>query len=105
MSGPVCPFTLSVRRGRDEASRHSGRTLMSNQTIGRRALLQAAGLAAVAASGAVPLREASAQQQVRYSSGSEAATLKAPANACDCHMHIYDSPFPVAANATLRPPH
>jgi len=77
---------------------------MSNQTIGRRALLQAAGLAAVAASGAIPLREASAQHQVRYSSGSEAATLKAPANACDCHMHIYDSRFPVAANATLRPP-
>ena len=42
-------------------------------------------------------------QQVPYSSGTEAPKLKAPANACDCHMHIYDSRFPVAANATLRP--
>jgi D-galactarolactone isomerase len=42
-------------------------------------------------------------QQVPYSSGTEAPKLQAPANACDCHMHIYDSRFPVAANATLRP--
>jgi len=27
-----------------------------------------------------------------------------PANACDCHMHIYDSRFPVAETAALRPP-
>ncbi len=77
---------------------------MVNQPIGRRGLLQGAGLVALAAGGAVPLREARAQHQVRYSSGTAAATLKAPANACDCHMHIYDSRFPVAANATLRPP-
>jgi predicted TIM-barrel fold metal-dependent hydrolase len=77
---------------------------MVNQTIGRRALLKGAGVVALAASGAVPLREARAQHQVRYSSGTEAAKLKAPVNACDCHMHIYDSRFPVAANATLRPP-
>ena len=76
---------------------------MVNQPIGRRGLLQGA-LVALAAGGAVPLREARAQHQVRYSSGTAAATLKAPANACDCHMHIYDSRFPVAANATLRPP-
>jgi predicted TIM-barrel fold metal-dependent hydrolase len=77
---------------------------MVNQTIGRRALLKGAGVVALAASGAVPLREARAQHQVRYSSGTEAAKLKAPVNACDCHMHIYDGRFPVAANATLRPP-
>src|SRR6266446_3964939 len=77
---------------------------MGNHTIGRRALLQGAGVVALTASGAIPLREAQAQHQVRYSAGTAAATLKAPANACDCHMHIYDSRFPVAANATLRPP-
>lgn len=32
-----------------------------------------------------------------------APKLKAPVNACDCHMHIYDSRFPRAPNATLRP--
>src|SRR5258708_6876295 len=97
----------SCARDRDSVSPapiHNGRTLMVNQTIGRRALLKGAGVVALAASGAVPLREARAQHQVRYSSGTEAAKLKAPVNACDCHMHIYDSRFPVAANATLRPP-
>ena len=42
-------------------------------------------------------------QQVPWSSGTEAPKLKAPANACDCHMHIYDAKYPVAANATLKP--
>lgn len=26
------------------------------------------------------------------------------AHACDCHMHVYDRRYPVAAGATLRPP-
>src|SRR5688500_16962735 len=30
------------------------------------------------------------QHSVPNSSGSEAPKLKAPENACDCHMHIYD---------------
>ena len=29
--------------------------------------------------------------QIPHSSGTEAPKLKAPANACDCHMHIYDA--------------
>jgi D-galactarolactone isomerase len=44
-----------------------------------------------------------AQQLVPWSSGTEPPKLKAPPNACDCHMHIYDSRFPVAPNAKLRP--
>ena len=43
-------------------------------------------------------------QQVPYSSGTELPKLKAPPNACDCHMHIYDSGFPAAPTATLKPP-
>jgi D-galactarolactone isomerase len=43
-------------------------------------------------------------QQVPYSSGTELPKLKAPPNACDCHMHIYDSRFPAAPTATLKPP-
>ena len=42
-------------------------------------------------------------QPVPWSSGTEPPKLKAPPNACDCHMHIYDSRFPVAPNAKLRP--
>ena len=44
-----------------------------------------------------------AAQQVPWSAGTEAARLKAPANAADCHHHIYDSRFPVAPQATLKP--
>jgi len=30
--------------------------------------------------------------------------LKCPADACDCHMHVYDSRFPPAPTATTTPP-
>src|SRR4051812_3354731 len=59
--------------------------------IERRVFL--AGSAALAASGI----SAHAQHSVPNSTGTEAPTLKAPANACDCHMHIYDGErFPPA---------
>ncbi len=31
-------------------------------------------------------------------------TLTAPHGACDCHMHIFDARFPLAANARRREP-
>jgi D-galactarolactone isomerase len=59
--------------------------------IGRRTFLAGAG--ALAGSGMT----AQAQHNVPNSSGSEAPKLEAPANACDCHMHIYDGArFPPA---------
>src|SRR3954451_23906854 len=59
--------------------------------IERRVFL--AGSAALAASGI----SAHAQHAVPNSAGTEAPTLKAPADACDCHMHIYDGErFPPA---------
>jgi len=59
--------------------------------IERRTFLAGAG--ALAASGMT----AHAQHNVPNSSGTEAPKLKAPANACDCHMHIYDGErFPPA---------
>ncbi len=76
---------------------------MSNSAIKRRTFLGGAGWIALAATGGIRIQESRAEQ-VPYSSGTEAPKLKAPANACDCHMHIYDSRFPVAPNATLRPP-
>src|SRR5437868_9943135 len=61
------------------------------EAIRRRTFLAGAG--ALAASG----MSAQAQHNVPNSSGSEAPKLKAPANACDCHMHIYDGErFPPA---------
>ena len=40
---------------------------------------------------------------MKWSAGTEAPKLKAPANATDCHHHIYDARYPVDPKATLRP--
>ena len=72
--------------------------------IARRRLLKGASFVMMSAATSVISVRSGEAQQVPYSSGSEAPKLKAPANTCDCHMHIYDSRFPVAPNATLRPP-
>jgi predicted TIM-barrel fold metal-dependent hydrolase len=58
---------------------------------------------ALAAAAGVRSPGSRAQQPVPWSSGTDLPKLKAPANACDCHMHIYDARFPVDPNATLRP--
>lgn len=60
------------------------------------------------AGAAAPIAEAAPartrqRQTVRWSAGDEPPRTRAPANATDCHFHIYDDRFPVAANATLRP--
>ena len=49
------------------------------------------------AAGGFEMRDARAEHNVPNSDGTEAPKLEAPANACDCHMHIYDTErFPVA---------
>jgi D-galactarolactone isomerase len=68
--------------------------------IARRDFLK--GTAAFAAVSGLSARGASAQT-IPWSSGTEPPKLKAPANACDCHMHIYNGRFPIAPNATLKP--
>jgi D-galactarolactone isomerase len=77
---------------------------MERARIGRRRVLTGAGLVAAAAATGITLRESRAQQVVPYSTGTERPKLKASADAVDCHMHIYDSRFPVAPTATLKPP-
>ena len=69
---------------------------MSENEIGRRTFLKGAGLAALSAVGVVQSEEVRAQSVVPNSAGTEAPRLKAPANACDCHHHIYDARFPFA---------
>lgn len=61
---------------------------MSDEKIARRTFLQGAAVTALTAG--VSRREPSPQFAVPNSSGTEAAKLKAPALACDCHHHIYD---------------
>ncbi len=70
------------------------------RVLKRRTFLQGMGVAAVAAG--MSIRDANAQQ-VPWSSGTNLPKLKMPADACDCHHHIYDSKFPIAPSATLKP--
>ena len=42
--------------------------------------------------------------EVLHSAGTEPPVQRAPAYACDCHFHIYNSDFPAAANASIKPP-
>ncbi len=41
---------------------------------------------------------------VRFSAGTAAPRTPVPEGACDCHVHLYDSRFPAAPAARLRPP-
>src|SRR6266481_5347253 len=59
--------------------------------------------AAGAAVGALGGAGAARAQQVKWSEGTETPKLKAPANACDCHHHIYDAKYPVDPKSVLRP--
>jgi predicted TIM-barrel fold metal-dependent hydrolase len=72
---------------------------MTPEHYSRREVLKAATAAAVVAAYARPADA----QQVKWSAGTEAPKLKAPANATDCHHHIYNAKYPVDPTATLRP--
>lgn len=72
---------------------------MPSDACARRAVL----LSISAAAAGLGAAGGASAQPVPWSSGSEAPKLKAPANAADCHHHIYDQRFPVAPQAVLRP--
>jgi predicted TIM-barrel fold metal-dependent hydrolase len=76
---------------------------MHRISIDRRALMKAAGLMTFAGAAGTFAMDHAGADQVPWSSGTEAPKLKAPADACDCHMHIYDAKYPVAPTATLKP--
>jgi D-galactarolactone isomerase len=67
-----------------------GERVMKDDAMRRRTFLERAGLAALSTALVVQSRDTSAQSGVPNSAGTETPALKAPANACDCHMHIYD---------------
>src|SRR5947209_16076145 len=72
---------------------------MSAESWSRREVLRVVPVAALAAAHARP----ASAQSVKWSAGTEAPRLRAPANATDCHHHIYDGKYPVDPKATLRP--
>jgi D-galactarolactone isomerase len=62
------------------------------------------GLSAIAGAAILgAIARSATAQEVRYSSGTEHPRLKVPANACDCHHHIYGSQYKVDPRSTLRP--
>jgi predicted TIM-barrel fold metal-dependent hydrolase len=73
----------------------------------RRTFIKGASAAAIAATTpAVSMRQSHAQQ-VPNSAGTAPPKLKAPANACDCHHHIYDParfPMPPDPKPRRQPP-
>ena len=76
---------------------------MSFYRIDRRNFLKATALAAVTTN-VIRVREAHAQVVVPNSAGTAPPKLKAPANACDCHMHIYDpARFPMPPSQRIAP--
>ena len=77
---------------------------MSNGGMGRRRFLEQAGLGALSAAFVAQSRDARAEIAVPNSSGTESPKLKAPMNACDCHMHIYDAArFPLVPSQRVAP--
>ena len=76
---------------------------MSDVRCNRRGVL--GGLGAIAAGGLIGLGggAARAQHAVRYSTGSEAATLRVPPGATDCHFHIYNNRYPPAPGGLPAP--
>jgi predicted TIM-barrel fold metal-dependent hydrolase len=71
-------------------------------TRNRREVLEMAAGASAAGVAAMVL-PAQAQVAVPWSTGTALAKTKAPANATDCHHHIYSSRFKIDPNSTLRP--
>src|SRR5262252_6412973 len=72
---------------------------MGDDMISRRTFIKQASLAAASAVAGPALAQA-----VSNSRGTEAPKLKAPANACDCHMHIYDAArFPMPPSKRVPP--
>src|SRR5580693_5733561 len=67
---------------------------MLRNLVDRRAVLQT--MSAAAAVGAVA-------GQPQRAAGTEAPKLRAPADAADCHHHIYDAKYPADPRSTLRP--
>jgi predicted TIM-barrel fold metal-dependent hydrolase len=75
---------------------------MQGNFINRRAVLKTMTAAAMAGAVAAQPQRAAAQQ-VKWSAGTEPPKLRAPANAVDCHHHIYDAKYPADPRAKLRP--
>jgi predicted TIM-barrel fold metal-dependent hydrolase len=65
---------------------------------GRRDFIKTIGGKAVAGGIGMRINDATAQTKaVPYSAGTDPARTAAPPTACDCHIHVFDKRFPMAA--------
>jgi predicted TIM-barrel fold metal-dependent hydrolase len=69
----------------------------------REALRSFGALAAAGGLAAAGCAQQPVNTQVKWSLGTEPPRTRVPANATDCHHHIYDSRYPWAPQATLKP--
>src|SRR3954447_19101535 len=69
---------------------------MSEIDRNRRAFLKSAAVCTVAVAGGLRSLTAQAQQQVPFSSGTDAPKSSVPPNACDSHIHIFSTRFPAS---------
>jgi predicted TIM-barrel fold metal-dependent hydrolase len=76
--------------------------MATSNSIDRRQVLRTLGTMALAI-GAFGESGCATPKPVKWSTGVDSPRTKAPANACDCHHHIYDARFPPAPEATLKP--
>jgi predicted TIM-barrel fold metal-dependent hydrolase len=73
--------------------------VMAAKEKGRRTFLKLATAGSLTAAGVLRPTVTHAQHSVPNSAGTEAPRTKAPANAADCHIHIYDAQFKSAVPA------
>ncbi|WP_366931803.1 amidohydrolase family protein [Paraburkholderia xenovorans] len=82
---------------------------MSNINSSRRRVLKAAAATRASAagvgigSGFAGCAQTGTQSPIPWTTGTERTHLKMPADATDCHHHIYDHRYPLAPGATLKP--
>ena len=77
---------------------------MNDWKCTRRSFIKTAGWMTVVAAGSLSLPEAFALSLPKAvpNSSKHGSKLKAPANACDCHIHIFDDRFPMTGPPILR---
>src|SRR5215468_3812959 len=92
-SRAACPLRQSATWSKlhDADNDMKGGRSMREPAIRRRTFLT---ITAAGVIGAIDAGVGRAQQAVPNTTGTDPARSKAPANAADCHMHVYDPRFP-----------